>query len=110
MKPVPGRRRRIGHVIRYARAAFQAECGNTTWFPGAVALLTGLLLVCAAMTKDVKDVTVSADVVPGPTSSQELDQAAGKKAQEPSNTHASRWWYNASYEVSLNSLTDALPR
>jgi hypothetical protein len=39
MKPVPGRRRRIGRVIRLARAAFQAESVATPHgFQGAVAL------------------------------------------------------------------------
>ena len=63
MKPVPGLRRRIGRLIWYARAASQAQCGNTTWIPGAVALLTGLSLAGAAMTKDSKKVTMGADGV-----------------------------------------------
>ena len=58
MKPVPGRRRRIGRVIRLARAAFQAESVATPHgFQGPVALITGLLLVGAAGIEDSRDVT-----------------------------------------------------
>ena len=49
MKLVPGRRRRIGRVIRHARAAFQAEIVATPHgFQGLWLLITGLLLVGAA--------------------------------------------------------------
>lgn len=46
----------------YARAAIQAECGNTTWFPGAAVLLIGFLFVGAAMTKNSKTATTRANV------------------------------------------------